>query len=80
MPRQDGPNKRRRDRLIVAAAKEGHNYTELAHTYGLSMASISVICTTAGYLRRSPWTEEMRNDQRARCLSRHPRWGKKENT
>ena len=47
----------RRNRMILAAAKEGHCYRELARTYGLSPPMISVICTQAGFRKKAAWTE-----------------------
>lgn len=66
---------RRRNRMIVAAAKEGHCYKELAETWKLSNAMISVICTRAGIRRQKPWGPEPREAKRAARLGKpHNGW------
>lgn len=61
MPRPDDAM-RRRNRMIVAAAKEGVPYTVLAQEYGLTRAMISIICTKAGVRKYPAWTEKERAD------------------
>lgn len=62
MPRLDGAQKRRRDRMIVSAARAGVPYPLLAKEYGLSRSMICIICTKAGVRQRAAWTEEERRE------------------
>jgi hypothetical protein len=62
------PEQGRRNRLIVAAAKEGHCYAELAALYGLTPPMISIICRRAGFRKNPGWTEEQK--QRIRGIAR----------
>lgn len=73
MPRKDGAEKRRRDRLIVLAAQHGASYPELAEIYGLTRACIALICIKAGHRRRAAWTDEMRENLRERFKTRRRR-------
>ena len=47
-----------RNRMIVAAAKEGHPYKTLAETYGLSPSRVAQICIRAGHKRWPEWSDE----------------------
>jgi hypothetical protein len=61
----------RRNRMILAAAKEGHCYRELARTYGLSPPMISVICTQAGFRKKRAWNDAQK--QKIRGIARRHR-------